>query len=75
MVKDVGDLGEVANGVVGSKPTTLPQGVAEQSGLLGVRDQDLVPSHGPLLEGLSPHHLDVAWRTRPRGVEAETLRS
>ena len=55
MVKDAGDLGEVVNGVVGSKPTTLPQGVAERLGLLGVRDQDL-PSHGPLLEGLSPHH-------------------
>jgi len=53
MVKDAGDLGEVASGIVGSKPTTLPH--AERSGLLGVRDQDL-PSHGPLLEGLSPHH-------------------
>ncbi len=56
MVKDAGDLGEVVYGVDGSKPTTLPQGVAERSGLLGVRDQDL-PSHGPLLEGLSPQQL------------------
>ena len=71
MGQDAGDPGEVSDGFGGSKPNTLPQGVVERLRFLGVRDLDL-PSHGPLFEGFSPPHRDVAWRPQPRGVEAES---
>ncbi len=71
MGKNAGDPREVADGFVGLKPNTLLQGVVEQSRFPGVRDLDL-PSHGSLFEGLSPHHRDLAWRPRPRGVEFES---